>query len=523
MGRIKNKSVFPMEECPAEYHIFEVDGRRFAYETNSMAVGAIPPSGNIEDFCLDLPSHRPLPLQKSNIKVRHVVLEATHACQLRCKYCFVDEYYPQGLDMSKMDFETARAFLSTHLKGDDVHIGFFGGEPLLNMGLIKEVVKYARDHYKHCSFGVTTNGLALLSKHGGQTILDYLSENRFSGVYSIDGPKQAHDEMRVFADGSGSWDKVMESLLATKGSNFRPTLRATFSVSIVNSGCSLKDRVEFLNGLFYDGIGSHVSVEPVALTESTCIRKPESGITADQVSRLESQYVSATKWLAEEFNAGRKPHWHQVVLYASRLFYRNHNMTECGAGKGYMAVNAKGEVFSCHREMNSRIGTVSGGLEPELRDKWMDNRIQNRSGCMECPIRFCCGGGCREESIGEFSDRMPEDEAIKVPVPVQCSLKMLMFKSALLLLDGIDAEKVLVDPRKKKAKGGRKRRPAGFGKIIPPPPSQLGIPVEKDLSYSEPCIEVIYRGKRGLMPLSALTKCDSVVFKDVGDGNGPVV
>ena len=507
--RTKNDSMFPMETCAAEYHIFEVDGRKFAYETNSMAVGAIPPSGNTADFCLDLPSQKPRPLPNADLTPRHVVLGVTHACQLRCKYCFVDEYYSEGLDVRKMEFKTAREFLSKHLKGDSVHIGFFGGEPLLNMDLIKDVVCYASDHYKRCSFGVTTNGLALLKKHGGQTNLDYLAGKRFSGVFSIDGPQQAHDEMRVFADGSGSWEKVMAALRATKGSGFRPTLRATFSANIVNSGCSLKDRVQFLNELLYDGIGSHVSVEPVALTESSCVKNPDAGVTVEQVAALESQYVGATKWLAGEFNAGRKPSWHQVVLYASRLFYRNHAMTECGAGKGYMAVNAAGDVFSCHREMNSKIGSIAAGIDEDLREKWVDNRIQNRQGCVECPIRFCCGGGCREESIGEFSGSMLPEDAIRVPVPAQCGLKMLMFKSALLLLDEIDAEKVLKNPRKTKANTTGKR------KIVPPHLSQLKPAQNKDLSYSEPCIEVVYMGHKTLMPLSAVAKGGSVVVRDV--------
>jgi radical SAM protein with 4Fe4S-binding SPASM domain len=139
------------------------------------------------------------------------------------------------------------------------------------------------------------------------------------------------------------------------------------------------------------------------------------------------EYLEAADWWIDRANSGKYPRWHNVHKSLERIFWAIHAGTECGAGVGYVGVNSKGEIFGCHRESNSFLGTLVTGIDEKLRAPWLDNRIYNRTGCMTCGHRYACGGGCREDSLGDKGN-------IHEPSNVHCAFKDMWVRCAMWIM-----------------------------------------------------------------------------------------
>jgi len=437
--------ITPTYSAQPEFHVFDVQGQLYAFEANSLAFWKLSSLQDLDELKKTVTSTiKPQFMLSVPRCPRAFVLEATHRCPLSCDYCFLKHYYKD--QRSHMSFEVAKEFLDKYALTDNIMLGFFGGEPLLNMDLISRIVDYVKGKFRHCSLSVTTNGVLLTHKFNGSTIAQFLIKNGFSSIISLDGPPEVHNQHRIYANGKGSFDDVMAGLEAIRFSDLakRTTLRGTFTSDILSSKYSLKDRVEFLTNLVYVGYASHMSLEPVCLTENSCISsKDQLAIFSDDkiMKGLEEQYFEATDWFISEINSGRRPVWHQITKFTERLLYAVHSGSECGAGKGYLSCGPDGSLYACHREMNSYIGNLKEGIDQELLAKWMDNRIYARKGCMSCNIRYLCGGGCRECSIGEYND-------ITKPLKFECDLRQIWVKCALKIIHSCpNIKNVIRNPR----------------------------------------------------------------------------
>jgi uncharacterized protein len=152
---------------------------------------------------------------------KQLLLETTQGCNMRCAYCCYSERYhnTRTHGSQSMSFETARKALDFFMRGfqktcygnplKKCAISFYGGEPLLNFNLIKDVVQYLKENHGYYEFdyNITTNALLL-----SDDILSYLTANNFSIIISLDGDKENHDRNRVTVNGSGSFDEVFDSV-----------------------------------------------------------------------------------------------------------------------------------------------------------------------------------------------------------------------------------------------------------------------------------------------------------------------
>lgn len=405
--------------------------------------------------------------------------------------CFVRNYYADHGTGNYTSFKTAKSAIDRLLDpAQGMSVGFFGGEPMLNMGLIRDVAEYCEqvmtergptckpcggsgqirgEKCKGCrgvgkqrpSLHVTTNG-TLYSEEN----LRFLVEHGFSVITSIDGTSEAHDALRPMKrSGRGSHKQIMLGLarmlkLAPElcGKN---TLRSTFSSM---RGETIRQRLEFLNQICDDGMASWVSVEPAAMSENTCFipNQDELEIHVGNVwDRFYGEYMDCADWWTERARAGKQPRFHNFHKSIERIFWTVHSGTECGAGVGYASINSKGEIFGCHREANSFIGTLVTGIDPKLQAPWLDNRIYTRTGCMNCGHRYACGGGCREDSIGDKGD-------IHEPSNVHCALKEMWVRGALKVIAQTSKEVVAQfcrEPGNQQQNQRRNRKPFAF---IPP-------------------------------------------------------
>lgn len=480
--RILNASLTPRFPCrdlrpdeKPEMIYTEIRGKKFAFDCNSLALLLVD---SIDDY-LALKNNPPSPHIMARYKpvfhpsgapekkVSTLVLEATHGCNLACRYCFVSLYPHRSAGGDNMTFEVAKRAIDELVDTRGYFsTGFFGGEPMTQWPLIVKVTEYveqiARRNSPVCKqcggsgrfkgekcpsclglgkqrpgLHITTNGTLFTPER-----VAFLNDHGYSLIVSIDGTDKSHDQMRPYADGRPSWHKVMEGLKLMKGTRLAQscTLRSTFGV---NSNETIRDRLEYLNQCCDDGMGSWVSVEPVALSHDSPLKNQGIEITKYNAwERFEEEYLDAAEWWVERAQQGKTPRWHNVFKTIERIFYTIHSCSECGAGRGYLSVNGKGQIFSCHREGQSYLGDLGSGIDEQLRTPWLENRVYNRKGCMSCPVRWTCGGGCREDSLSCGND-------ISVPDPCSCALKQLWVHSAFLIMAGLSKEtlaKYVKDP-----------------------------------------------------------------------------
>jgi len=431
--------------------LFEVRDKKFLYDGNSMDVFEVRDeneASNIELFD-GVPQ---FPYMASNA-IRALVFEATHFCDLKCTYCFVDNFYADTKTHMSLDtaIDAFNRLVNVQMckQIGKFQAGFFGGEPLVNWGMIKKLVPYVNGVLNpvRVSWGVTTNCI-LMTEEIAQFMLNY----GFSSIVSVDGPKKLHDRCRVYKDGKGSFDDVMKGLklLNSMGYN-RSTLRSTY----LPAETKILERVKFMNDLCDEGRGNWVSVEPACLTESRCVANMPDGMifTKDSVRALESEYMDCADWFIERVKAGKKPRFHNLYKPVERLLYHVHSPSECGAGNGYVSINPLGELYACHREINSKIGAMStGGIDEKERAKWIDNRSYLSNKCNKCAMQWHCGGGCREAALGTTKN-------IHVPDPIGCEFRNLFFKAALWILSQCDRKQLMEqvpDPRAMRENAQRK-------------------------------------------------------------------
>ena len=462
MYRILNaetKCRFPAIPADPQVEAVRLPGHDVLYDANSMAAAEV--DAGLADAVAegkappDLPPPMNWPFKpqfpfRGATECRALVLEATHACNLACAYCFVRNY---GEDQSgAMDMETAVRAVGMIPPGRPVSVGFFGGEPLLNWNLVKGVAEHvgdlARKRGVSKSLHVTTNAILLDEER-----IRFLDGHGFSMIVSLDGPAEIHNRLRPAkggkADSHGATLANLRKLKGTRQLRLRTTLRSTYT----GLGADLAARLEYLNALADEGCASHVSVEPCSLNETACLQLPDGhplAITPAHFGGLEREYREAAEWYAARIRAGKQPRFHHFMKPLERLLYTLHAPSECGAGCGYLAVDPAGNVYGCHRESKSLVGSLEGGLDEELRAQWKDNRIYARQGCGACAAKHVCGGGCRLDSLERHGD-------IRKPDATGCFFKRRMFEEALWLLCELGPERLQAVVRNPRA---RHRRPA---------------------------------------------------------------
>jgi len=276
-------------------------------------------------------------------------------------------------------------------------VSFFGGEPLLVFPRIKEIIHaiYSLKREESLSFHMTTNATLMT-----ESIIQFLADNNFSLIISLDGPAHLHNENRPCANGNPSHAQVIEKLpILAKYKTLarRTTLRGTFE----GSNPSVCERVRYLNEIAEKyGFGG-VSVEPADIGEG-CAKNSVNPIRPSDA--LVNEYYETAKWYANEIKNGRQPKFHHFDLRIARLRKRKPAGAECGAGVGYMTVTPDGTLYACHRCGNSAIGTVDTGINYASQSPWRDNRYYARESCPDCYLRNICGGGCRWTSRERFGD-----------------------------------------------------------------------------------------------------------------------
>lgn len=336
----------------------------------------------------------------------HITLHVAHTCNMNCAYCFAhggDYGRPAGFMRPDIARKAVRWALSEVKPLGTCQIDFFGGEPLLNFGLIREVVLYAREFADRVGvevcFGIATNGTVLSAE-----IIEFLVDEEIQIQVSLDGNATHQNRLRKFRDGSDTYDVVAENLKKlTDRSPDRVSVHATMTSYNL-------DRKSIQDGLMQFG-ACDVEVAPVVAAPQEPYALREEHLPA-----IKQRLYELSRYETERILKGS----HERGLfdgYMERLMTRAKACHGCQGGKTFLAVDVGGDIYFCSSLADRpefKMGDVFSGLDFAVRAKFNESfHVDSRSDCRRCWARNLCGGGCLYDARTATGDA-------KKPNPVSC-------------------------------------------------------------------------------------------------------
>ncbi len=326
---------------------------------------------------------------KTSGVVKALCLHIAHACNLNCEYCFASQGKYHG-ERALMSFEVGKRALDFLVENSgtrkNLEVDFFGGEPLMNFGVVKDLVKYARsiekEKNKNFRFTLTTNGMLI-----DDDVIDFANKEMSNVVLSLDGRKEVHDRYRVDYNGKGSWETILPKFkkLVEARNNKDYYMRGTFTHFN-------PDFVEDIKEMLKHGF-TELSMEPVV-----CPEGDKNQLTKEDIKVVLSQYEELAKLMLDRKNQGKPfTFYHYMIdLKGGPCIYKR--ISGCGSGTEYMAVTPQGDLYPCHQfvgEEKFKLGNVFDGVtNAEVTKEFMDCNVYAREDCKDCWAKLYCSGGC---------------------------------------------------------------------------------------------------------------------------------
>ncbi len=327
--------------------------------------------------------------QKTAGVVKALCLHVAHTCNLNCSYCFASQGKYQG-DRAIMSFEVGKRALDFLMENSagrrNLEVDFFGGEPLMNFDVVKQLVAYAREkekaYGKNFRFTLTTNGVLI-----DDDVIDFSNREMSNVVLSLDGRKEIHDRYRVDYAGNGSWEKIVpkfQKLVEARG-NKNYYMRGTFTHANPDF---LKDIEEMLSLGF-----TELSMEPVV-----CAPDAPSALTKEDLPIVLEQYEKLAELMLRRHREGKPfTFYHYMIdLKGGPCIYKR--VSGCGSGTEYMAVTPWGDLYPCHQfvgEERFKLGDVWNGVtNHEIQEEFAACNVYSRPECKDCWAKLYCSGGC---------------------------------------------------------------------------------------------------------------------------------
>lgn len=364
-------------------------------------------------------------VKKRKTVVKALCLHIAHDCNLACRYCFAEEgeYHGRRARMSYEVGKKALDFLIANSgKRRNLEVDFFGGEPLMNWQVVKDLVAYGREqekiHDKHFRFTVTTNGVLL-----NDEIQEFVNKEMDNVVLSLDGRKEVNDKMRPFRNGKGSYDLIVPKFqkLAESRNQEKYYIRGTFT----------RNNLDFSNDvLHFADLGfEQISIEPVVGedTDPYAIRK-------EDLPKIFEEYDKLAKIMVERERSGRGFTFFHFMIDLEGGPCVSKRLSGCGSGTEYLAVTPWGDLYPCHQFVGQEeflMGNVDEGItHTEIADEFRGCSVYSKESCKNCFARFYCSGGCMANSY-KFNHSINDTYEVSCEMErkrVECAI---MIKAAL--------------------------------------------------------------------------------------------
>ena len=326
---------------------------------------------------------------RSGDVVKALCLHVAHTCNLNCAYCFASQGKYHG-DRALMSFEVGKRaldFLIEHSGSrTNLEVDFFGGEPLMNWDVVKELVAYARTqeepHHKRFRFTLTTNGMLL-----DDEVIDFANREMSNVVLSLDGRKEIHDRLRVDYAGKGSYDRIVPK--------FQKLVQARGGKNYYMRGTFTHANPDFTRDVFHmaDLGFTELSMEPVV-----CSPDDPAALTPEDLEIVKEQYEILAKDMLRREREGKPITFYHYMLNLTGGPCIYKRISGCGSGTEYMAVTPWGDLYPCHQfvgEEDYKLGNIWDGVtNTALREQFKACNAYSRPECADCWAKLYCSGGC---------------------------------------------------------------------------------------------------------------------------------
>ena len=362
-------TVSDIEECYAQVTSLKDAGKLFTPDTFEPMAGKLKAktSGVVKALCLHI----------------------AHTCNLNCSYCFASQGKYHG-ERAVMSFEVGKRALDFLVENSgnrhNLEVDFFGGEPLLNFEVVKDLVAYARSiekqFNKNFRFTLTTNGMLI-----DDDVIEFANKECVNVVLSLDGRREIHDRFRVDYAGKGSFDtivpKFQKLVEARGGKNYY--MRGTFT----HANPDFLEDIKVMLDLGFN----ELSMEPVV-----CAPGDPAELTPEDMEIVKDQYEKLAELMLERKKAGKPfTFYHYMIdLTGGPCIYKR--ISGCGSGTEYMAVTPWGDLYPCHQfvgEDKYKLGNIFDGVtNTEAQDEFAACNVYAREECRDCWASLYCSGGC---------------------------------------------------------------------------------------------------------------------------------
>ena len=358
-----------IEECYAQVVALKDSGKLFVKDTFE------PMAGELK--------------RKTAGVVKALCLHIAHTCNLNCAYCFASQGKYQG-GRALMSFEVGKRALDFLIENSgsrrNLEVDFFGGEPLMNFDVVKQLVEYARsiekEKGKNFRFTLTTNGMLI-----DDDVIDFANKEMSNVVLSLDGRKSVHDKFRVDYNGNGSWEKIVPK--------FKKLVEARGNKDYYMRGTFTHHNPDFLEDIktMLDLGFTELSMEPVV-----CVDSDPSALTYDDLPIVLEQYEKLAELMIQRRKDGKPfTFYHYMIdLQGGPCIYKR--ISGCGSGTEYMAVTPWGDLYPCHQFVGDEkylLGNIFDGVKnTAIQDEFMECNVYSREECKDCWARLYCSGGC---------------------------------------------------------------------------------------------------------------------------------
>ncbi len=374
------------------------------------------------------------PIDKGEVRynpdnvIKAMCLHVAHDCDLRCVYCFAGQG-DFGGERRLMDTETGKAaldFLVAHSGNRrNLEVDFFGGEPLLNFEVVKELTLYGEElnriHNKNIRFTITTNGLRLTDDK-----IDFINEHMTNVVMSLDGRKEINDEMRPTINGKGSYDAVVRNFkkLIERRGDKEHYIRGTFTSKNLDF---MQDALDYYQNGFHK-----ISIEPV-------VTDPEEpyALREEHLQRVLEEYENFSKAYIDLNRESEELTFFHFLIDVSDGPCLAKRSVGCGAGSEYIAVTYSGEIYPCHQfvgEESFKLGDLKHGItNTELMERFKSTNVFTKEECAECWAKFYCSGGCHANAYYN-------NGSLEKPYRMGCEMEKKRLECALSILANREEE-----------------------------------------------------------------------------------
>lgn len=360
--------------------------------------------------------------------VKAMCLHIAHDCNLKCRYCFASQGNFKG-ERSLMSLDTGKQALDFLVKNSgarrNLEVDFFGGEPLMNFDVVKELVKYGRkiekEHNKNFRFTITTNAVLL-----DDDKIDFINEHMDNIVLSIDGRKEVNDYMRSTVSGEGSYDIILPKIkkMVDKRGDKDYYIRGTFTNKNIDFS---KDVMDFYNNGF-----KKTSIEPVVTPEEM-----DYALREEHLEEVLAEYEKFSKMYIDIKKKDKDFLFFHFMIDLDQGPCIIKRAVGCGAGSEYVAVTPEGEIYPCHQfvgEKEFSMGDIWTGVKnTELRDRFKGANVYSKEECRSCWARFYCSGGCHANAHYANND-------LNKPYKLGCEMEKKRIECAISILAKINEE-----------------------------------------------------------------------------------